>query len=1121
MVTAGPADLFVGRAEELRQLDAARAAAAQGHGGLVVVVGDAGVGKTRLVTEFAARATAAGARVLWGRCREIPGSPPYWPWSQALGAYLPGPDVGVPEADLPYLAHLAPGLPGGAAPLAGEQDHFRLFDAVSRTVRAAAAGRPLVVILDDLHAADLPSLRLLHFLTPDLPGSPVLVVGTVRPATDPASSAAAAALGDALRPASRIVLGGLSREETDVLLAGWSSAPEVLTAVWEATDGNPFFALETVRLLAAEGRLTGLGAAGLSVPEGVRHTLRQRLAPLGDHAREVMETAAVIGVQFDAALLAAATGLPPDRVLDAVGEAIALGVLAQPRIDLGTYRFSHALIRETLYGDLAGNRRAELHGRVGAALEARYGSSVEAHLHELADHFLRALPLGDPARAADLAVQAGRAALTEFAYERAVRLLHTGVDLLAAEAAADPVTYAEAHLALGDALLRDGRPDASRATFARAAELAREHGLPRVLAHAALGHGGQWVATEGRADPAVIALLESAVDALPDGEDDLGVRLLARLAEELNVTEPERAARLSAQALDRARQTGLPEPLGRALLARVSALWRPVDPDLLRERLRLDDEAIRIAERSGAAELELDARAWRVLDLLEAGDVVAADAQIAAFGRTARVLCQPFYRWFAEVFAAMRALMQGRYDDAERHADAALAVAGEGGGRRELEQVAESTHAVQRLVVARERGADDGTTDAPGESALARYPHQPAWRAAAGLWELAQGNEPRARVHYDVLRAGGFGTVLGPTGSLFALCLTAELAAGLADADGARALEERLAPLAGRHVVIGPPAIAYLGVVDHYLGLLSAARGDHPAAASHLAEAVRHHGAVGAVPWVCRTQYELARVHLTRGRDGDTAQAGRLLDDARRLATELGMAPLVARITAVDDGAPVAPRPPTVPDRATFRREGEVWAVSLGGESTRVVDVKGMRYLHRLLGSPGREFHVLDLSSATRRGTTSAAAAAADGMRVDDGSLGPLLDAQAKAAYRRRLEDLRAEVADAEELGHADRAASAQEEIDALAHELARAVGLGGRDRPTGTAAERARVNVSRAIRAAISRIAEGAPSLGHHLSTSVRTGVYCVYTPDPAATPAWQLSTDDRRSSRTNARSA
>jgi hypothetical protein len=276
---------------------------------------------------------------------------------------------------------------------------------------------------------------------------------------------------------------------------------------------------------------------------------------------------------------------------------------------------------------------------------------------------------------------------------------------------------------------------------------------------------------------------------------------------------------------------------------------------------------------------------------------------------------------------------------------------------------------------------------------------------------------------------------------------------------------------------------------------------------------------VGAGPWVARTQYELARVHLTRDRPEDRAAAVRLLSSARRIAEDLGMGPLRERIAALDAAAPAAPHvAPGPPTPALLRLEGEVWTATLGAETVRVQDVKGMHYLHRLLSDPGREFHVLDLAATSARGIT-ARAAVADGMSVDGGGSGPPLDAQAKEAYRRRLRELRAELAEAEEVGHGERAARVQEEIDALARELARALGLSGRDRPTGSAAERARVNVSRAIRSAIARVADGAPSLGHHLGTSVRTGTYCVYVPDPAATPDWDLGrAAERRSPRANA---
>lgn len=264
---------------------------------------------------------------------------------------------------------------------------------------------------------------------------------------------------------------------------------------------------------------------------------------------------------------------------------------------------------------------------------------------------------------------------------------------------------------------------------------------------------------------------------------------------------------------------------------------------------------------------------------------------------------------------------------------------------------------------------------------------------------------------------------------------------------------------------------------------------------------------MGAAPWVARTRYQQARLLLTRRGAQDATDAATLLAAASRTAAELGMAPLAEQIRALGHAAGPAPPPAdtTVATAGVFRRDGDYWTVALGGDVVRVKDVKGMGYLQRLLGDPGREFHVLDLATGDSRGATTAKAAAADGLTVDGtGDAGALLDGQAKAAYRRRLQDLRADADEAEAMGDGEREARAREEIDALAHELARAVGLGGRDRRAAAPAERARVNVSRAIRTAISRIGAHSRSLGHHLDSTVHTGTYCSYTPDPDAPPTW-----------------
>jgi tetratricopeptide (TPR) repeat protein len=1116
---------FVGRSRELEELRAGFAAARSGRGGLWLVTGEAGIGKTRLATEFATHAAARGARVLWGRCREDRGAPAYWPWIQIIRTYARGCDPDVLGKQLgtgrAYVTQLVPELAEVVATTAppqtlSEHARFYLFDATARFLRAAGRSQPLALILEDLHAADPASLLLLEFLAAELSDAPLFVLGTYREAEALVERDGASVLGALARSGHRLPLRGLSRSQVATMITdGFRLNPSeaVLAGVHEATGGNPFFVNEAVRLLAAEGRIQHLGPGGLGVPEGVRQTIRQRLAAMSQDGREVLSIAAVVGRDFSLAPLQRCCDLQAARIVALLEDAATQGLLAPIRIDLGSYRFAHALVREALYADLSAAQRLAFHRRVGDALEALYAGNIDAHIDEIAAHFLAAAPLGGIDDAIAYAVRAGRSALSNLAYEPAGDMFEQAVDLFDLHADADQIQRCELLLDLGEARMRAGFADAAKRRFREAAGVARSHALHDQLARAALGYGGQWTFTGETVDDTLVALLEEALGALGDADDAVRAQLLARLANELYHSDrPERAARHSERAVEAARASGDPTALGQALLARLYALWRPVGRENLDERARLDQQVLQLAERTGDRELELSGRAWRVIDLLESGDVTGADAQIAAFTRTATELRQPFYLWFVPVFGAMRALMDGRYSDAERLADEALVAGRRAQGKRELAENAVLVHLIQTLLLQRERGpgaavAQASDEPAPVRRALEQFPRQAAWRGAVALRDLRLGREAEARGQFELLAADDFRALFTGEGSLIAIALASELCAALGDGVRADALYGHLLPYAGRHVLIGHPAMAYQGAVDLYLGLLAATTGDDRTAIRHLDDAHAMHARMGAAPWVARTRYQQARLLLTRRGAQDATSAATLLAAASRTAAELGMAPLAEQIRVLGHAAGPAPPPADtgVPTAGVFRRDGDYWTVALGGDVVRVKDVKGMGYLQRLLGDPAREFHVLDLATGDSRGTTTAKAAAADGLAVGGtGDAGALLDAQAKAAYRRRLRDLRADADEAEAMGDGERAARAQEEIDALAHELARAAGLGGRDRRAAAPAERARVNVSRAIRAAISRIAEHSPSLGHHLDSTVHTGTYCSYTPDPAAPPTW-----------------
>ena len=360
------------------------------------------------------------------------------------------------------------------------------------------------------------------------------------------------------------------------------------------------------------------------------------------------------------------------------------------------------------------------------------------------------------------------------------------------------------------------------------------------------------------------------------------------------------------------------------------------------------------------------------------------------------------------------------------------------------------------------------------------------------------------RREYERFAADGFASLPRDNLWLTALVLLAEVCAHLGDERGARELRALLEPYSGRNVVT--PGVAYLGPVDRYLGLLATVTGDHDQAAAWFASARDLAGAMGARPTMARLALDEAEAL----RERDPARSAVLAAEAASEADELGLERLAERARALGEAQPTEAEPPRAEAAAPargLRRLGDAWEVTGGAAPFHLKDAKGLHHLARLLARPGHEFHALELVGGTAPGASSAREVDA-GLEVrssgqDDA--GPALDAQAKAEYRERITELREEIEEAESFHDPERVSRAREELDLLSQELSAAVGLGGRDRPTGAASERARVNVTRALRTVIDRVAEHDEGLGHHLRTCVRTGTFCAYEPGPGAT-RWNL---------------
>ncbi|MEA2627159.1 MAG: eukaryotic-like serine/threonine-protein kinase, partial [Candidatus Binatota bacterium] len=436
-------DDFVGRHREVELLRASleRARTARG-GGMVLLAGEAGIGKTRLARKIAKEAVAGGMAVVWGRCWEGGGAPNYWPWVEVMREYVARTDDETLGRELgegaPYVAELLPEirsrLPRPGEPAAGaaighehaDPDHarFLLFDAVTRLLIAAARRRPLAIVVDDLHAADLPSLFLLEFVSGRLDDAPLLIIGTYREAEVRRTPEAADVVSRIARRSLRIVLRGLSQPDVAELVAATAHEtvpPDVVREIHRVTDGSPLFVQEVVRTLAAEGRLSSPGARVRALPAGVHDVIRRRLAPLPAHCHDVLSVAAVVGREFDVSILEMVCDRPRAQIFEILDESIREGVIevdARSR-SAGRFRFSHSLFRETLYDNLQHGRRLGLHLQVARAMEKSPDWSATPRFSELAHHYVEAAPLGGVDEAVEYSLRAADAAARQLAYEEA------------------------------------------------------------------------------------------------------------------------------------------------------------------------------------------------------------------------------------------------------------------------------------------------------------------------------------------------------------------------------------------------------------------------------------------------------------------------------------------------------------------------------------------------------------------------------------------------------------------------------------------------------------------------------------------------------------------------------
>jgi DNA-binding CsgD family transcriptional regulator/tetratricopeptide (TPR) repeat protein len=938
-----PPSPFVGRSAELAALRALVQREAGERGRLALLGGEAGSGKSRLVRELAHEVAREGVLVLYGACDAVVHTP-YRPFAEALDQLVRGLDPDVLRADLGSaggeLTRLLPDLParvsGLPAPVAADPDteRHRLHTGVADLLAAAGRRQPLLLVLEDGHWADTPTLVLLRHLARATSEARVLVLTTFRDTEADIPAALADALADLRRSDEvlRVRLSGLSEDDVGdfVRRAGGGeidpAEPELSRELRDLTEGNAFLLCELWRALVETDsfaiedgtlRLTR-PLREIATPQSVREVASQRLSRLDPASRDLLELAAVAGPEFELDVLRRAAPVELERI-DALEPAMRSGVIEELPFPALAYRFTHELVRRALYDRLSVLRRAELHLRIAKALESVDQPRQGRLLAGLAHHFAAAAPIGGPARAVEYNLLAAKAASAALAYDEATVRLHTALQL----GVQDERQRAETLLDLGTALFRAGRSLDSLQSFRRAAEIARDLGEGELLARAAIGFETScW--RPGLTDEGARELLQEASAALALKDSTLRVGLLASLARALELEgDSDQGALARADAIAMARRIDDRPRLATALMGVYWArtgIYRAGATESLEEILEMLGEARDLAESMGDVEGQAEARQWRFSTLMALGEIAPASEELAVVLDIAKHTRQPFILHVAEHYRSALALLEGRLREAEAAAEHS----------REWGQLltgrdASGVYGIQMFGVRREQGRLSEL--APVMRVLAAGDRGGgAWRPgfAAMLAELAMEDQVRGELD----RVGAEGLARLREGLwLASLTYLADAASAIAHQEVAALVYPVLAPLAGSNVMIGHGVACY-GAADRYLGMLAATLGDIDGATRHFEVALDLNRQMGADTWLAHTTYQYGRMLLGQ-RDFDHGE--RLLAEAALLAETVGMPTLLARARAL---VPVSS--PPLPDGLSIR-ELDVLRLMARGLSNREI----------------------------------------------------------------------------------------------------------------------------------------------------------------------------------------
>ena len=901
LLAAAVDEPLVGRDRELEQLESAWREVRGGARRVVVVTGEAGVGKTALVAHAARRALGDGALVLAGRCDETHPSP-YQPFPEALAglaaARPPTSAAGRMVAELsrlvPDLASAAP-VDRGDGPVSADAEWFRyrLFEATVAWFAAAGGEGPLVLVLDDLHWASAASLLLLRHLVRAPVAMSLLVLLTCRDTEARPEEVLDDVLADLARQpgVATLALTGLSQQDVAALVdrVEWAGTDKPAAGeVHARTGGNPFFVRELLTSRLAGGSVTGF------VPVTVRQVIAQRVRRLSPPARRVLEIGAVLGATFSVRQLLALHR--SEGTLDGVDEAVGARLL---RAEDDQLHFAHALVRDALYQGLRTADRLELHLQVAQSLA---GLDPERYLESVAFHSWAASPLSPVDEVVTWNRRAGERAMAALAFEEAVQYFERALGARR-QAGGSPEEECELGLALARAQLSAGDLVAVEATLDRTVALARAHHLSTVLARAALTFEGELV-TGGEVWERRLALLEDARRALGAEQTVLATRVSAMLAHVLAGIRPgPRVVAVSEEAVDLAARVGDEAALAAALHARHQALPDPGHAEL---RAELAADVVALASRSGSVAWEMLGRMAHLADLLELGRLEEFSVELDRYAAAAGDVRRPHDLWRSAVMRATKALFAGQLDRAEELSASALEL-----GSRWQQPGAMQAYVVQLFLMRWHQGRAVELLEG-AESWAASSPELAIWRCTLAALYAEAGREQEANALVEVLVADDFAALPRDNVWLVSLTMLTEAVARTRARALVAPLLEQFRPHGSRNVTLG--TVAAFGSARRPIGMLEHLVGDLDAAASSLGAAVAANEAMGSALYAADARAGLAAVLSERGHPGDEQETAAARAAADAAAIRMGAARIVRACAA-----PTAPA--SLPTLESSRRK--------------------------------------------------------------------------------------------------------------------------------------------------------------------------------------------------------